>query len=161
MTFTVRRSCVEGGGKNERVIGTFFWPGFHPKVSFGTSWPYFPRIHLDTSVRLTCNTAYYANLFSFHLFLINRCFSLVQLLPLSNLFISDLLLNNYQTSIFFFFQITTMILNNVEIFKKNIFELKLKINFEMSSLIIFELNSNIENYEKICNYVENKNASQC
>lgn len=51
-----------------------------------------------------------------------------------------------------------MILNNVEIFKKNIFELKLKINFEMSS---FELNSNIENYEKICNYVENKNASQC
>ena len=89
------------------------------------------------------------------------CFSLLQLLPLSNLFISDLLLNNYQTSIFFFFQITTMILNNVEIFKKNIFELKLKINFEMSSLIIFELNSNIENYEKICNYVENKNASQC
>lgn len=54
-----------------------------------------------------------------------------------------------------------MILNNVEIFKKNIFELKLKINFEMSSLIIFELNSNIENYEKICNYIENKNASQC
>lgn len=51
-----------------------------------------------------------------------------------------------------------MILNNIEIFKKNIFELKLKINFEMSS---FELNSNIENYEKICNYVENKNASQC
>lgn len=76
--------------KNERVIGTFFWPGFHPKVSFGTSWPYFPRIHLDMSVRSTCNTAYYANLFSCHLFLINRCFA-ITINTLSNLFISDLL----------------------------------------------------------------------
>lgn len=51
--------------KNERVIGTFFWPEFHPKVSFGTSWSYFPRVHLDMSVRLTCSTAYYIRIY-FH-----------------------------------------------------------------------------------------------
>lgn len=81
--------------KNERVIGIFFWPEFHPKVSFGTSWPYFPRVHLDMSVRLTCSTAYYANLFSFHLFLINRyCFSITITIIIKSIY-SKSFVNNY------------------------------------------------------------------